>query len=148
MGQLAPRLPPRTAAAEGVETTFHRAIDCCADPVAAVATCIDLGMDRILTSGASANVRQGCSILQKMCEAGKGRISIMAGGGLAESNIKEVISSTGVHEVHSSAKALVESKMLFKRETVSMGSKDEDTRATVSLSRVQAMVRLCEEANR
>ena len=48
---------------EGRKATFHRAFDCTRDPYEAIETLIDLGFDRLLTSGQEATAEEGISLL-------------------------------------------------------------------------------------
>ena len=62
-----------------LEVTCHRAFDVARDPYAALDTLIDLGVDRLLTSGQAPNAVEGLPLLRKLVEQAKGRISIMPG---------------------------------------------------------------------
>lgn len=48
---------------EGRKATFHRAFDCTRDPYEAIETLIDLGFDRLLTSGQEATAEEGIHLL-------------------------------------------------------------------------------------
>ena len=62
--------------------TFHRAFDVCKDPEAVVQTLIELGVERILTSGFQPKVdTQG---LAKVIKWASGRIEIQAGSGVSD----------------------------------------------------------------
>ena len=90
------------AHAEGLGVTLHRAFDLTPDPVAALETAIDLGFERILTSGCALNAMAGHETLAAMVEQAAGRIAILAGGGVNASNVAEIVARTGVREVHGS----------------------------------------------
>ncbi len=91
----------RAAAAAGtMELTFHRAFDVCRDPLAAIDTLIDMGVRRILTSGQSESVWAGRELIAELVRLAAGRITIMAGGGVNEATIADVVAATGVTEVH------------------------------------------------
>ena len=62
--------------------TLHRVIDIMDDPLAALESAISLGFHRILTSGGAATAPQGAEGLQRLHDAARGRIEIMAGGGI------------------------------------------------------------------
>ncbi len=66
----------------GLQVTFHRAIDFVPDMVAGIETLIGLGIDRILTSGGKANVDQGWQDVATLHDHFRGRIQVMAGGGV------------------------------------------------------------------
>ena len=110
-------------AARPMEITFHRAIDMTPDPLLAMDVLIELGINRVLTSGQKASAWDGRESIRKLVEYAKGRgISIMAGGGVNEQNVQNLIGETGVYEVHASARGRVESKMTFRRGEMSMAS--------------------------
>ena len=101
--------------------TFHRAFDMCLDPLAGMEQLIELGVDRILTSGQQATAVEGKERIQQLIELAVGRIIIMAGGGVRPQNIQELLNVPGLTEFHSSAKGITKSEMLFKGHTP-MGS--------------------------
>ena len=124
--------------AEGMHMTFHRAFDMCRDPRSAVRAIIDLGFDRILTSGQAATAMAGSAligILQKDFP----EITFMAAGGVTPANAAEIIRLAGVREIHASAKSVVASTMSYRHAGVSMGSPgiDEYSRATASEATVR-----------
>jgi copper homeostasis protein len=89
--------------AKPLPCTFHRAFDELDDVVEGLEQLISLGFSRILTSGKAKNAVQGSKILSELVEKSAGRITIIAGGGIRASNCKEIITNTGVKEVHSAA---------------------------------------------
>jgi copper homeostasis protein len=82
--------------------TFHRAFDVCNDLGRALEDVISAGADRVLTSGGAPDADLGMDQLAKLQKAARGRISIMAGGGIRPSNVRALALKTGVGEVHSS----------------------------------------------
>jgi len=76
---------------------LHRAIDLVPDPIAAVEEACTLGFDKILSSG------QEATALARMVEAADGRLSVIAGSGLAPDNVVRIARVSGVREVHASA---------------------------------------------
>ena len=87
-------------AAGDMAVTFHRAFDVCVDPVQALETLIDLGVSRILTSGQRETAWLGRELIAGLRRQAEGRIVIMAGGGVDESNAAELVRETGVAELH------------------------------------------------
>lgn len=87
-------------AAGGLPVTFHRAIDSAADLPAALDDAIEAGVGRVLTSGGAPTAREGVDVIAALVLQARERVSIIAGGGIREHNVHEVIARTGVHEVH------------------------------------------------
>ncbi len=86
--------------------TFHRGFDQIDDQVRALETLIELGVSRILTSGGASTAIEGADALAALNKKANGRISILAGGGIRSHNVVELVRSTGVREVHFSARSL------------------------------------------
>lgn len=101
-------------AAEGMTLVFHRAFDRCKDPLHSVRDIIDLGFDRILTSGQESSAYKGRELLKKLVDEFGKDIEIMPGAGVNEENLEQIIGSTGVRSIHSSAKAIYPSSMVYE----------------------------------
>ena len=90
-------------AASSKPVTFHRAFDVCRNPIAALEQIISLGCQRLLTSGQQPTAVDGIPLIHHLHELAKGRIIIMPGSGVNEKNVHQIISETGVSEIHGSA---------------------------------------------
>lgn len=101
--------------------TFHRAFDMAKDPFESLDILIDLGIERVLTSGKENKALDGMHLIRKLVERSKDRVIIMPGSGINEENIKNIISYTGVREIHLSAKKRVESIMEYRNSKINMG---------------------------
>jgi copper homeostasis protein len=101
--------------------TFHRAFDVCRDPEQALETLIELGVERILTSGQQADVASGMAMIAKINELAAGRIVIMPGGGIGPSNARTVVDESGAGEIHVHVARDFPSPMSFRNEAVFMG---------------------------
>ena len=88
------------AAAGDMPVTFHRAFDRVADQAAALETLIELGVGRVLTSGGARTALEGTAQLRALVVQSAGRIAILAGAGVRESNVRAVVAQSGVNEVH------------------------------------------------
>lgn len=97
------------AAAQGMGLTFHRAFDLTNDPFAALEQVIELGFERILSSGTKPTAWEGRVILKQLIEQAQGRISIMPGSGVNVQNAKDLIAFTKAQEIHFSAKEVISS---------------------------------------
>ena len=87
--------------------TFHRAFDVCADQAQALEEIIDLGCQRVLTSGGQPSAEAAQPQLAALVTQAAGRIAIMPGAGITASNIRTLAASTGAQEFHASAKRTV-----------------------------------------
>lgn len=88
-------------AAAGLPVTFHRAIDFAMNLPAALEEAIEAGASRVLTSGGAATALEGVDLIAALVDQARKRITIIAGGGIREHNVRDVIARTGVREVHS-----------------------------------------------
>lgn len=86
------------------EVVFHRAFDCVSNPYEAIETLIELGVDRVLTSGLKAKAMEGKELIKELQEKYGDKIEILAGSGMNASNAKEMMDYTGIYQVHSSCK--------------------------------------------
>ncbi len=108
--------------ARPLPVTFHRAFDMTRDPFEALETLIDLGADRILTSGQEPSVFEGTELIRDLIERAAGRISIMPGCGITLKNLHRVVQETGASEIHVAAPAAQPSAMSFRNDAVFMGT--------------------------
>jgi copper homeostasis protein len=99
-----PRCRSLIAAACGMGVTFHRAFDLTRDPLASLEDLIELGCDRVLTSGAQPSALQGAAMIRQLVELSAGRIVVMPGAGVSAGNVSKLRKLTGAHEFHASAK--------------------------------------------
>lgn len=102
--------------------TFHRAFDCVPNPKESLRQLIDLGIERVLTSGQQSSAEKGIDLLKELHKISNNNITILAGGGInAENTIK--FKEIGLEEIHASASSVVKndvSKTVFDTvETVS-----------------------------
>jgi copper homeostasis protein len=88
------------SAAAGVPVTFHRAFDRVPDQSIALEQLVDIGVLRVLTSGGAATASDGMTALHALVTQAHGRIVVLAGGGVRETNVIEIVQNTGVTEVH------------------------------------------------
>ena len=90
-------------AANGMEVTFHRAFDeARQDPLEALRIIAECGCHRLLTSGQRATALEGTDVIRTL--VGTTSVKILAGSGVTPVTVREIISRTGVGEVHGSCK--------------------------------------------
>ncbi len=83
---------------------LHRAFDCTIDPYEAVETCIELGVDRILTSGLQEKAMDGAPLLRELQEKYGECIEFLIGSGVNVGNAKNLMQDTGIHQLHASCR--------------------------------------------
>ena len=74
--------------------TFHRAFDRTVDPFEALEDIIDIGCERILTSGQKPNALDGAELIKQLIEKAGDRIIIMPGSGVRVDNIIAIAETT------------------------------------------------------
>jgi copper homeostasis protein len=86
--------------ADELPVTFHRAFDRIGEQMSALESLIELGVGRVLTSGGAESAERGIDQLRDLVDAADGQITILAGGGVRDGNVAEIVRETGVQEVH------------------------------------------------
>lgn len=89
--------------AKPMEVTFHRAFDRCQNPFVAVEELINLGVNRILTSGQYPHALDGKDVLKRLIEQAQNRIIIMPGSGVNQHNVQQLLEETNATEFHFTA---------------------------------------------
>jgi copper homeostasis protein len=87
-------------AAQGLPVTFHRAFDLTPDPEASLESLADAGVQRILSAGGPSTAADGATTLAELVRQAGSRLTVMAGGGVREGNVRSLVSVSGVREVH------------------------------------------------
>jgi copper homeostasis protein len=113
------------ARARPLKVTCHRAFDMTQDPVRAMEDCIEAGFDRILTSGQELQAVKGLPVITDLVKRSEGRIKIMAGSGVNEQCVKEIVEKSAVNEIHFSATTNRPSSMVYLNQRIAgMGSQE------------------------
>jgi copper homeostasis protein len=131
------------ALARPMSVTFHRAFDMSRDPYRSLQALMDLGVDRVLTSGQEASAWEGVRLIASLVQQAKDRIVVMAGGGITERNAGEIVGRSGVSEIHATARVSVDSRMQYRNLHCSMGGAlrpPDYGLSTASSDRVRAFV--------
>jgi copper homeostasis protein len=92
----------RHATGHGLRCTLHRAIDLCPNMAQATRLAIDLGFERILTSGGATSAPDGVAGLERCFDAAAGRITIMPGAGINAANVDLLRARLPLTDVHAS----------------------------------------------
>jgi len=137
------------AKARPLKVTCHRAFDMTRDPFEALEDCIEVGFDRILTSGQRLNAIDGVDLIAELVKKANGRIAIMAGSGVNEGTVEQIVKTTSVNDIHFSATAFEDSKMKFGNSHIASMGEDagaEFKYRTVDPERVRSIRSLAEQA--
>lgn len=89
----------------GKEAVFHRAFDCVGDGHRAIKQLVDLGVDRVLTSGMQPTAYQGLEFIASLQELYGHQIEILAGSGINADNACTIVNQANINQIHSSAKS-------------------------------------------
>jgi copper homeostasis protein len=112
--------------ARPMQVTFHRAFDLTPDPVKSLHDLIELGVDRVLTSGQRHRSFEGMKVIKALIDLAAGQIAVMPGGGISEYSVKEIMEYTGASEFHVSASGTRPSGMKYRKDQVLMGIKETE----------------------
>ncbi|CAI8997638.1 MULTISPECIES: copper homeostasis protein CutC [Bacillus] len=86
---------------DGINITFHRAIDEVDDLIGAVKTLRNFEkITHILTSGGQGTIEENIPVLHEMQRVSKGDIQLIVGSGVTKENIKRLLNETGISEAH------------------------------------------------
>lgn len=99
--------------------TFHRAFDFTPDPYKALEDIIKTGATHILTSGQKNKAADSVDLLCELVKKAANRIAIMPGSGINANTIKRIV-NTGANEFHMSGVKDVESKMIYRKENLTL----------------------------
>ncbi|WP_026286918.1 copper homeostasis protein CutC [Gilvimarinus chinensis] len=124
-------------AAKGLDLTLHRAFDITPDPFAALEQAIELGFNRILTSGQKKTAIEGEALIKKLVNAAGDRIEIMPGSGINTECIQAWINDTAIKCVHASCALPIPSAV---ENLVALGFEPAQGRRETNLHRVRELV--------
>ena len=105
-----PRCRTLIAAAGTLGVTFHRAFDVSRDPRRALEDIVALRCERVLSSGARDSALAGAALLRELVVQAGGRITVMPGASIDDTNIATIRTLTGAREFHASAKRQMPSR--------------------------------------
>jgi copper homeostasis protein len=88
------------ARAGPLPVTFHRAFDRVAQPLEAIEQLLELGVSRVLTAGGAATAYAGRATIARTVARARGRLIVVAGGGVVGDQVVALVRETGVAEIH------------------------------------------------
>ncbi|TWU56146.1 copper homeostasis protein CutC [Rubripirellula reticaptiva] len=87
---------------------FHKAFDGTSDLLLSARQLIDVGFDRILTSGGASTAVAGRQQIRTLVRDFSSQIEIVVGGGVRAENLEDIVRETGCDQIHSSVRRVVE----------------------------------------
>lgn len=117
----------------GLPVTLHRVIDVVPDWRAGLDIAMDLGIERVLTSGGAARAVDGIPRIAQMVAHVDGALSVMAGSGVTAQNAAALVDQTGVSEVHASCAKTAAGDPAFSNFDPAGGRKVTDAEAVAAL---------------
>ncbi len=115
--------------------TFHRAFDRTTDPFKALEDIIEIGCERILTSGQKPTAEEGGELINALIRAADDRIVIRPGSGVRTNNLKTLMDKTGAHEFHGAPRIMQKSKMVF----INPEMKEQNERLLIDAESIKTM---------
>ena len=141
------RMRALVESARPLSVTCHRAFDMTRDVLAAVEALVGCGVDRVLTSGQRDTAVEGIETIRATVEVARGRLTVMACGGLDAHNVALIRDETRAPELHFAALRTERSRMRYRNSAVGMGgtalereytnqiTDEEAVRATIAAAR-------------
>ena len=91
--------------------TCNRVFDAAPDPYKALEEIIEIGCERVLTSGQRSGAPLGAALLAELVKQSAGRIIIMPGAGVRAANVFHLKEQTGATEFHTSARMVIPNRV-------------------------------------
>ncbi|MBK5350331.1 MULTISPECIES: copper homeostasis protein CutC [unclassified Bacillus (in: firmicutes)] len=86
---------------DGINVTYHRAIDDTENPVEAMKALKKFNkVTHVLTSGGQGNVVDNIPVLREMQKESEGNIQLVVGSGVTKKNVKQLLDETGISQAH------------------------------------------------
>ena len=132
-------------AARPMQVTVHRAFDFARDPFEALDLLLELGVERVLTSGQGKTAVAGLDLLRQLQARAGDALTILPAGGINAQNGKRILTEAALRELHigSGVKEQVFSQMAGRPSGVQVGganAPEESSWVQVSVERVRELV--------
>jgi copper homeostasis protein len=85
---------------------FHRAFDVVPDSLRALSQLVEIGFDRLMTSGQESNAYFGLKTIGMLHEKASGCIEILPAGGVNRFTVRDILNRTGCRQIHASLSGL------------------------------------------
>jgi copper homeostasis protein len=126
--------------ARPMSATFHRAFDLCSDAHVALEELVDLGVDYVLTSGQAATAHEGRDLLRQLVDVAADRLIVLAGAGINEHNVRELVCHSRVQELHFSARSTCHVVEAVRQVSMGSDARADLVRDETDLGRVRAII--------
>lgn len=127
---------------QGKEIVFHRAFDVTPDPMLAMEQLIDIGVQRILTSGQQPTALEGAPLLKQLIEKAAGRIEILPASKITAESVNAIIQATGCDQVHGSLRTTTSDRSMQANPAITFSSTkkpDEMIYSLTSSNKIQSL---------
>lgn len=112
-GELdAERLEKVVNIASPMKVVCHRAFDACVNKEEAIEQIVNAGCSKVLTSGGAPTSEEGIDGLANIVKQVNGRIGVISASGVNTENVAKIVKGSGVKEVHSPCKVLIDNYSL------------------------------------
>jgi copper homeostasis protein len=103
------------------KAVFHRAFDFLLDQLVALEELIDLGFERVLTSGGATTAEAGTGRLAALVQHAGWQIEVLPAGGVRPYNVADLVRATRCDQVHAAVRADAEDELLAARPGLAAG---------------------------
>ena len=100
---------------------FHRAFDFLSDPLAALDELIELGFERVLTSGGASTAETGTNRLAALVQQAGWQIEVLPAGNVRPHNVADLVRTTRCDQVHSAARVPADEPLLSAHPRLAKG---------------------------
>jgi copper homeostasis protein len=120
----------------------HRAFDVTPDPFEALDQLIDLGFQRVLTSGQQESAYHGSALIAQLIQRAAGRIEILPASGINKFTLADVLARTGCDQVHASLRDSARDPSMEGRPQVSFSNRSRLPEGWFSATKMVAVEEL------
>jgi copper homeostasis protein len=103
------------------KAVFHRAFDFLPEPLVALDELIELGFERVLTSGGATTAEAGTVRLAALVQHAGWQIEILPAGSIRPENVADLVRATRCDQVHAAARVDVRSPLFAKHSRLALG---------------------------
>lgn len=120
------------------DVIFHKAFDSTFDLEETIQKLIALKVTRILTGGGTGNIMDNLETLKMLQDRYGDEIELIVGGGVRESNAKQILEETGIKQIHFTGRSLVFDESTYHNSLIK--DKDEHSYEGVNYDNMHAII--------